>query len=101
MHNLMMLAAAAPENPIQEISRTFGFNTHHFVAQVISFCLVAFLLQRFAYKPILKVLEERRQKIAEGIYRGIESYLKSTNSFAGNLSPAGRTATSAPDHSGQ
>jgi len=44
---------------------------------------------------------ENRQKIAEGIYRGIESYLKSTNSFAGNLSPAGRTVASSPDHSGQ
>ena len=25
------------------------------------------LLQQFAYKPILKVLEERRQRIAEGL----------------------------------
>ena len=44
---------------------------------------------------------ENRQKVAEGIYHGIESYLKSTNSFAGNLSPAGRIPASAPDQSGQ
>jgi len=37
-----------------------------FLSQVISFCIVAFLLQRFAYKPILAVLEERRRKIEEG-----------------------------------
>ena len=44
---------------------------------------------------------ENRQRVAEGIYRGIETYLKSANSLAGNLGPAGRTATSAGDQSGQ
>ena len=46
---------------------TFGFNAWLFFSQVISFCIVAFLLQKFAYKPILTVLETRRQKIAEGL----------------------------------
>ncbi len=46
---------------------TFGVDWPHFIAQVISFCVVAFLLHRFAYKPILKVLEDRRQRIAEGL----------------------------------
>lgn len=32
---------------------------------------------------------ENRQRVAEGIYHGIESYLKSTNSLAGNLRPNG------------
>src|SRR6266540_4296062 len=67
MNDLIMLAAATAENPIQEISRTFGFNLHHFIAQVISFLIVAFLLYKFAYKRILNVLEERRQKIAESL----------------------------------
>ena len=39
----------------------FGFQKQLFVSQVISFCIVAFALHRFAYKPILKVLEERRE----------------------------------------
>lgn len=38
-----------------------------FISQCISFAIVAFLLHRFAYKPVLKVLEERREKIAEGL----------------------------------
>src|SRR5687767_15800392 len=72
MTNPLIFAAAAAStgesgNVVQEISRTFGFNTAHFIAQLISFCIVAFLLHRFAYKPILTVLEERRQKIAEGL----------------------------------
>ena len=45
----------------------FGFDKPHFVAQCISFCIVAFALYKFAYKPILTVLEERRQRIAEGL----------------------------------
>ncbi len=54
-----------------EIARStgeqFGFNRSLFISQVISFCIVAFLLQRFAYKPILQVLAERRARIAEGL----------------------------------
>ena len=51
----------------QDIALTFGFTKANFIAQCISFAIVAFLLQRFAYKPILKVLEERRQRIADGL----------------------------------
>jgi F-type H+-transporting ATPase subunit b len=46
---------------------TFGWNPWLFLSQVISFTIVALLLRRFAYKPILQVLEERRQQIAEGL----------------------------------
>jgi F-type H+-transporting ATPase subunit b len=46
---------------------TFGFNKQLFISQVISFCAIAFLLHRFAYKPILNVLEERKQRIAESL----------------------------------
>src|ERR1051325_10803421 len=45
----------------------FGLDAPHFIAQVISFCIVAFCLHRFAYKPILTMLEERRQRIAESL----------------------------------
>jgi F-type H+-transporting ATPase subunit b len=67
--NIPLLFAAAAEsgNVVQEISRTFGLNTAHFIAQVISFLIVAGLLYKFAYKKVLNVLEERRQKIAEGL----------------------------------
>jgi N-acetylmuramoyl-L-alanine amidase len=44
---------------------------------------------------------ENRQKVAEGIYHGIESYLKSTNSLAGNLLPGGPGASGASQQSGQ
>ena len=54
-------------NPIKEIAETFGVSWWYFLSQVISFTIVALLLQKFAYKPILKILEERRIKIAEGL----------------------------------
>jgi F-type H+-transporting ATPase subunit b len=50
-----------------DTAQTFGLDWPHFIAQVISFSLVAFLLIKFAYKPILTVLEERRQRIADGL----------------------------------
>jgi len=46
---------------------TFGFQWQLFFSQCISFGVVCFLLHRFAYKPILKVLGERREKIAESL----------------------------------
>jgi F-type H+-transporting ATPase subunit b len=51
----------------EQTAQTFGVDWSHFISQVISFVIVAVLLQRFAYKPILQVLEQRRQRIAEGL----------------------------------
>ncbi|MGO8698855.1 MAG: F0F1 ATP synthase subunit B [Limisphaerales bacterium] len=50
-----------------DTAETFGLDWPHFIAQVISFTIVAALLFKFAYKPILNVLEERRQRISEGL----------------------------------
>jgi F-type H+-transporting ATPase subunit b len=50
-----------------ETAATFGLDWPHFIAQVISFCIVAFALYKFAYHPILLMLAERRQRIAEGL----------------------------------
>lgn len=48
-------------------ARQFGVDWPHFIAQLLSFSIVAFLLHRLAYKPILNVLAERKQRIAEGL----------------------------------
>ena len=66
------LAAAAPAgaptgNPLVDIPQAFGLNAWAFLCQVISFCIVAFLLYKFAYNPILTVLDERRKRIEEGL----------------------------------
>jgi F-type H+-transporting ATPase subunit b len=64
--NVIIAATGGASNILQETADTFGWNWKLFLAQVISFCIVAFLLRRFAYKPILAVLEDRRRKIEEG-----------------------------------
>ncbi len=62
-----ILAAGNITDIARDTGETFGFNTWIFLSQVISFVIVALLLRRFAYQPILGVLEERRQRIAEGL----------------------------------
>ena len=59
--------ANAGEGMIASTAKAFGFNMSLFISQVISFLIVAFLLHRFAYKPILKVLEQRREEIAQSL----------------------------------
>ncbi len=48
------------------ILTTFGVVWPAFIAQVIAFGLVLFILQRYAFAPIIAILEERRRRIAEG-----------------------------------
>ena len=60
----IFLAASALDSA-RETLETFGWNLQLFLSQVISFVIVAWLLRKFAYKPILAVLEKRRQQIAE------------------------------------
>jgi F-type H+-transporting ATPase subunit b len=51
----------------KDIGETFGWDLPHFIAQIVSFSIVAACLYKFAYHPILQVLAERRQRIAEGL----------------------------------
>lgn len=67
MHTAILAQAGGLTDIARTTGETFGFNVWMFLSQVISFAIVAFLLRRFAYKPILAVLEERRQRIAEGL----------------------------------
>src|SRR6266850_1998767 len=52
---------------IGDTAKAFGVDWPHLIAQIISFGIVALLLQRFAYKPVIDMLEERRKRIAEGL----------------------------------
>lgn len=54
-------------NAFSDVADQFGLDAPHFFAQVISFLIVAALLYRFAYQPILTVLEERHRRIAESL----------------------------------
>ena len=67
MHLLVFLAAAEGGGQVEEIAKTFGVDWPHLIAQMISFGIVCLILQRYAYKPVLKTLELRRRQIAESV----------------------------------
>jgi F-type H+-transporting ATPase subunit b len=52
---------------IEQIARTFGVDWPHLMAQTISFSIVCALLYWLAYRPVLQMLEARRQQIALGL----------------------------------
>jgi len=52
---------------IEQIAQTFGVDWPHLFAQSISFAIVCVVLYKFAYGPILQMLQTRRQQIAAGL----------------------------------
>jgi len=67
MSPVVLLVVQAGGGQVEKIARTFGVDWPHLIAQIISFGIVCALLYRFAYRPILKMLEARRQQIALGL----------------------------------
>ena len=54
---------------MSELIHNLGIDWKVLIAQIVNFAILLFLLKKFAYKPILKILNERRQKIEEAIER--------------------------------
>lgn len=52
---------------MEKIFSDFGINGFLLAAQVVNFLVLLFILKKFLYKPILKMLEERKQKIADSL----------------------------------
>jgi F-type H+-transporting ATPase subunit b len=67
MNDLFFLAAAGLGETAAETMKTFGVTWPTFIAQCLSFCIVAGLLYKFAYNPILTVLDERKKRIAQSL----------------------------------
>lgn len=44
-----------------------GVNGNLFVAQLVNFAIVLFVMWRFVYKPLLKKMDERAKKINDGL----------------------------------
>ena len=64
MTQFITLAAAGAEGD-KGMLETFGVNAPLFISQLIAFTIVALLLKKFAYKPVLDMLEQRKARIAE------------------------------------
>ncbi len=69
MNTLLLAAQAGLEARPERIVTTFGVDWPHLLSQIVSFCIVCFILYRFAYRPVLNMLEVRRQQIAQGAER--------------------------------
>lgn len=50
-----------------ELLATFGVNWKLLLIQAINFGLLLSILTYFLYKPILRIIDERQRKIAEGV----------------------------------
>jgi F-type H+-transporting ATPase subunit b len=71
-HLLLLAQTAAPSaepaaSGISKITQDFGISWPFILAQILNFSIVAFLLWRFAFKPVLATLDERQKKIASGL----------------------------------
>ena len=66
MSGLIYLVALQSDGQIAKIARTFGVDWPHLLAQIVSFSIMCVVLYLWAYKPVLKMLEDRRQVIALG-----------------------------------
>jgi F-type H+-transporting ATPase subunit b len=71
-HLLFLAQTAAPAaepavSGISKITRDFGISWPFILAQILNFSIVAFLLWRFAFKPVLATLDDRQRKIASGL----------------------------------
>ena len=64
-----------------EILNNFGIQPTLLFAQIVNFVIILYLLKRFFYKPILKVLDERKKKIEESLRNAdlIETKLQKTD----------------------
>jgi len=63
---ITFIAAAGTEAAEQGFLETFGVNWPFFIAQLVNFIIVLIVLKKFAFKPIQELLEQRRNRIAEG-----------------------------------
>ena len=62
-----ILFGNAVGDAVGNIARPFGVDWPHLIAQCISFGIVVICLIKFAYKPVLTMLGERRQRISDGL----------------------------------
>ena len=52
---------------MSELFHKLGVDWRLLIAQLVNFLVLFFVLRRFLYKPVLDLLERRRQRISEGL----------------------------------
>lgn len=76
LDSILFLAAATDSGADAGLVGQFGIDLKLIAAQVVNFVIVAFLLWRFAFKPVMVTLDERQDKIAAGLKFAEESKIR-------------------------
>jgi len=63
----LLIAAAEASNKLHDIQSQFGIEGKYLLMQVISFSILAFVLYRFFFKPLLSTVDARNAEIASGL----------------------------------
>ena len=58
---------------LYEILQKIGFDWQVALANLVNFLIILFLLKKFAFKPIGKLIKDRRDKISEGLQKAKEA----------------------------
>jgi F-type H+-transporting ATPase subunit b len=61
---------------MEELVKTFHIETNLLLAQMVNFIIVLLVLYKFAYKPVLKTLNDRTKKIEKGLQDSSEASKK-------------------------
>lgn len=63
MIRIQIFAAASPF----QVFKDFGVNWQLFLTQLVVFLILLWLLKRYAFGPVMALLEERRRRVVEGL----------------------------------
>jgi len=63
---------------MEQLLQAFGIDAKLIIVQIINFAVLAGLLTYFLYKPVLKILEDREEKIKQGIKDAEDAALAKT-----------------------
>jgi F-type H+-transporting ATPase subunit b len=66
-HDVETAAHGEAATGITKITQDFGVSVPLVLAQILSFTIVAIILWKFAFKPVLVTLDARQQKIESGL----------------------------------
>lgn len=77
--NLVLVFANTATNG-NGIAESFGINIYDFISQAICFLILAYILNRFLFKPVLKIVDQRRIEAEEAAKNAqmIKNELKET-----------------------
>ncbi|MFA5878253.1 MAG: hypothetical protein WC845_02715 [Candidatus Staskawiczbacteria bacterium] len=61
---------------MNEFLSQFGIDWKLFVSQLVNFALILIILRIFVYRPLIKMLNQRRDKIQEGLAKAEEAGIR-------------------------